>query len=192
MSAHPEARARQGKIARLPFEIREQLCRKLRDGNSARAVINWLHTVAPDSGALNEQNVTNWRQGGYKEWLSQQARLDEIRSRSEAVRRELEAGGFSILDQQIYELAGAMTDADPVKAARAVAALKLATVAEKRAVVAERNADLAQRKFQRDTCELFLKWHSDQRATQIAEGPATSTTDKIEQLGQLMFGDDWQ
>jgi len=50
---------------------------------------------------------------------------------------------------------------------------------------------LAQTKFQRDTCELFLKWHADKRVAEIADGKGVGTDEKVEQLGKLMFGEDW-
>jgi len=50
---------------------------------------------------------------------------------------------------------------------------------------------LDQSRFRRETCALFLQWAADQRAREIAASP-TSNADKIEQLGQLMFGEDWQ
>lgn len=50
---------------------------------------------------------------------------------------------------------------------------------------------LEQAKFRRETCALFLKWAEDKRAQEIAAGAASNST-KIEQLGQLMFGEDWK
>lgn len=49
---------------------------------------------------------------------------------------------------------------------------------------------LNEKKFQRDTCELFLKWTEDERAKAIAAG-AQSNGEKIQQLGKLMFGEDF-
>lgn len=46
-------------------------------------------------------------------------------------------------------------------------------------------------KFQRTTCELFVKWQSDQRARDIAASPESNDA-KIEQLGVLMFGEEWK
>jgi hypothetical protein len=51
--------------------------------------------------------------------------------------------------------------------------------------------ELDRRRFQRETCELFLKWAEDQQARAIAAGGQTNS-EKIERLGQLMFGDDWK
>lgn len=49
---------------------------------------------------------------------------------------------------------------------------------------------LDQARFRRETCELFLQWAADQRARDIAASP-TSNAEKIQQLGALMFGEDW-
>ncbi len=59
--------------------------------------------------------------------------------------------------------------------------------------VEQKSEDLSlqREKFQRETCALFLKWSEDQRAKTISTA-ATSNTDKIEQLGALMFGPDWK
>lgn len=51
--------------------------------------------------------------------------------------------------------------------------------------------ELERSKFQRQTCELFLKWHDNHRARNIVDGPGTSE-EKIEKLGQAMFGDLWK
>jgi len=54
----------------------------------------------------------------------------------------------------------------------------------------DQDLKLAREKFQRDTCELFLKWQNDERAKAIAGSNATNA-EKIEQLGLAMFGEDW-
>ena len=183
-----------GKVARLPFEIREELCRRMRDGEAGPAIIAWLESAVP-AVKISPQNLSNWRLGGYKDWLSKQERCDQIRDRAEDTRRNLEAGGFSVLDQQIYELAGAMTDVEPLKAAAAIAALKNAVTAAdrakvdaQRAKIAADQAGLSREKFQRDTCELFLRWFKDERARQIASSNATNA-EKIEALRAAYFAD---
>ena len=54
----------------------------------------------------------------------------------------------------------------------------------------DQEIQLEREKFRRTTCELFLKWRDDERARTIADGPGTND-DKIEQLGQAMFGELW-
>jgi hypothetical protein len=51
--------------------------------------------------------------------------------------------------------------------------------------------ELEIKKFQRETCELVLKHAEDQRVKDIAAGAGTNA-EKIEQLGQIMFGEDWK
>lgn len=45
-------------------------------------------------------------------------------------------------------------------------------------------------RFQRDTCELFVKWSADERAKSVLNSTGTNA-EKIEALGQQMFGEDW-
>ena len=70
-----------GKISRLPREIREQLNRRLDDGEPGNRLVIW-HNELPvvrtllaaefNGSAINEQNLTNWKQGGYRDWRMQQ------------------------------------------------------------------------------------------------------------------------
>jgi hypothetical protein len=73
---------RTGKIARLPFQIREELNTKLRDGVTAPTLIKWLAQLGKKG--ISEQNITNWRQGGFQDWLKQEERNEAIRIQSEA------------------------------------------------------------------------------------------------------------
>ena len=50
---------------------------------------------------------------------------------------------------------------------------------------------LERQKFQRETCRLFLKWAEDERAKQIANRGGMEQGEKIQALGHLMFGEDW-
>lgn len=188
------APTRKGKIARLPYEIREQINEMLRDGVPASR----LNTFLMQNGfeAVNDQNWTNWRQGGYQDWLKEQAYIDTVREKHESIRREIEAGGFSVIDKTIYEVATdiANSDLDPGAAAKAIASLKKAVtgadavkIAERRANVAEEALKLAKNKFERETCALFLKWHDNQKAREIADGKASSEV-KMDQLHDLIFG----
>jgi hypothetical protein len=83
---------RNGKIARLPRHVREDLNRRLQDGEQGKKLVAWLNSlpqvrtvVAAEFGGrpVREQNLSEWKQGGYLDWLSVQdareaiARLDE-------------------------------------------------------------------------------------------------------------------
>lgn len=182
-------------LARLPYELREQLCRRLRDRHPARAINAWL--AAAGAGPYNAQNFTNFRKTHYKKWLAEQARLDAIRDRTDTIRRELDAGGYSVLDKAIYDLAQQISDSDldPARAATAISALKTAVTAGERTRINSRRADLAaqalsiqRQKFEIQSCELFLKWFTDARAREIAQSQA-SNSEKIEALRKTYFAD---
>jgi hypothetical protein len=71
---------RNGKIARLPRDIRDELNRRLDNGEGESALLPWLNALpavqavlAVQFGAspVSQQNLTKWRQGGYQHWLKQ-------------------------------------------------------------------------------------------------------------------------
>ena len=93
----PTDSTRKGKIARLPFVVRERLHDRLREGESGRKLIVWLNALpevqavlATEFGGrpINEPNLTAWRHGGYRDWLA----LQETRRMAEALGKEAISG----------------------------------------------------------------------------------------------------
>ena len=79
---------RNGKIARLPKAVRDELNRRMADGEPGKRLVAWLNglpevqavVIAEFGGkAIREQNLSEWRQGGYGDWLAQQAALEQGR-----------------------------------------------------------------------------------------------------------------
>src|SRR4051812_9355625 len=68
-------RRRNGKIARLPREVREQVNRMLDDGLPHAEIISRLGEHGKD---LNRQNLINWEEGGFREWLRDEPWLAEL------------------------------------------------------------------------------------------------------------------
>ena len=62
--------------------------------------------------------------------------------------------------------------------------------ADRRLDQKDQDLALSNRKFQRDTCELFLKWSADEKAKSVLTSGATNA-EKIEALGRAMFGEEW-
>ena len=69
-----------GKIARLPRDLRETLNGRMQEGVTGRRLAAWLNALPEvrqlldrDFGgaAISEQNLTNWRHGGHREWLAE-------------------------------------------------------------------------------------------------------------------------
>jgi len=79
---------RNGKIARLPREIRDELNRRLRNGEQGGPLLAWLN-ARPDvhavlsrefrGCAISKQNLCEWRAGGFAEWQARQETLDQAR-----------------------------------------------------------------------------------------------------------------
>jgi hypothetical protein len=85
-------RARTGKIARLPGEIRDTLNRRLHNGDLGRELVPWLnalpevkHVLAARFAArpITEDNLSAWRRGGFQEWLLQEQRRVRLRELSD-------------------------------------------------------------------------------------------------------------
>ena len=76
---------RNGKIARLPLAVRQELNRRLDEGEQGKKIVAWLNglpavqaIVATEFGgkAIREQNLSEWKQRGYRDWLAKQEALE--------------------------------------------------------------------------------------------------------------------
>jgi hypothetical protein len=72
---------RNGKIARLPREIREELNQRLERSEPGSQLLAWLNALEEvrevlkdefDGVPISKQNLSEWRQGGFEEWLARQ------------------------------------------------------------------------------------------------------------------------
>jgi hypothetical protein len=76
---------RLSKIARLPAHIREELNRRLHDGELSRTIIPWVNELPETKKVMADlyrgkpvthQNLSEWRHTGYQDWLFHQQRLE--------------------------------------------------------------------------------------------------------------------
>jgi len=89
----PSSRTRRGKIARLPAAIRDELNRRLDNGEVGARLVAWLNSLpeaqkilaAEFSGSsINEVNLSHWKQGGgFADWCHLQEAMDLLRTFSE-------------------------------------------------------------------------------------------------------------
>jgi len=96
---------RNGKIARLPSDIREKLNRRLRDGEPGTRLVDWLNGLPEVRKVLKDQfggrpvsgqNLSEWKQGGHQDWLRHQDVLSFVRRlREKTAELRLAAGDFS-------------------------------------------------------------------------------------------------
>ncbi len=72
---------RVGKIGRLPKLIRDDLGRRIEDGEPGKELVKWLNNL-PDAKRvlkeyfggrpITEQNLSEWKQGGHQDWIGHQ------------------------------------------------------------------------------------------------------------------------
>lgn len=208
--------SRKGKIARLPEPIREELNRRLYDGQSGSRVLAWLNGLpealaaldgedfggSPHTRQFTDNNLSEWKSGGYQDWLKDEKRVAAIRERAEISMRMARAAGGSMAESLLARIAGEIDEKiegiGDEELQSLVPVLETIIKADKlrldRVRTDQKREDqaLARQRFQRDTCELFLKWSEDRRAQGIVKDSAAPTAARIERLGELMFGEEWK
>lgn len=212
------SRTRNGKIARLPFAVREEINRRLRDNASGPEILAWLNAehLQPGQEPFNAENLSNWRAGGFAEWLADQAKVEAVGKLGEYCLRIAQAAGHSITDGaaaiaggKILECLEAATAlevldeeegkpaGDPpivgltmalAKLRDSEAKLLVARTAKDKVRQKDEDLSLARENFALKAGTLFLRWFDDRRARDIAESGA-SNAEKIAALRQLYFAD---
>src|SRR6266446_1955006 len=83
----PMNHTRKGKIARLPDQIREQVNLRLHDNEPGETILQWLNSKPEVQAILkaqfggcpiNKQNLSDWRQGGFRDWQTRQDALQFV------------------------------------------------------------------------------------------------------------------
>jgi len=104
--------ARRGKIARLPLAIRQELNTRLRNGEEGKQLVLWLNglpavqeilAVQFKGKPIAESNLSNWKAGGYADWLLEQMAPQTRVSQVLEINREtdlFEGPGAEALNQQ--------------------------------------------------------------------------------------------
>ena len=99
---------RTGKIARLPQAVRRELNLRLSDGAQGRQLVAWLNglpevmtVLERDFGGrvITEQNLSEWKQGGFNDWQRHQQTLECVRLAGEQAQElTAEAGPTPLTD----------------------------------------------------------------------------------------------
>ena len=99
---------RNSQIARLPKEVRQHVNEMLDDGSTSLQVTAWL--AEQGHGEFNEMVISRWRNGGYRDWLTAQERLDERQYKLELAQQNAATGdpvfqdaGVNIIAQEFYD-----------------------------------------------------------------------------------------
>jgi len=183
---------RNGKIARLPQTIRDQINLRLQDGEEARPIADWLNALPKvkallkaefDGQPVNENNISNWKLGGFREWLEHQetraavhrfaASAAGLRRAAPADRRKKPGPGDLITDQLALCLAGQLAVAlaelpsakeDPDGHSERVRLLCARLVALRKG-----DHDAQWLQIERDRLALLTKKYNDERKKNRAE-----------------------
>lgn len=213
--------ARQGKIARLPEAVREELNRRLRAGALGPQLLPWLNEL-PEARAvleeffqgnpINAQNLSDWRNGGFAEWEEKQDRTHRIKELASyaakltlANQSSIAEGAAAIASGRLLELLEAATDENQKLGAEEIqnivgslTSLRSAEIAQQRTELEkeklkrkDEELKLAREKFQRDTAELVLKSARDAAIQEIANAPLDRTA-QLDAVGKQLFGDLWK
>ncbi len=106
---------RNGKIARLPQDIREQLNRRLQDNEPGDTLLEWLNGLEAvqkvmkeqfEGKAINKQNLSEWRMGGFAEWVLGQEVVYEAQNMEEMSHSLDAVTGAALPDRLATVLAG--------------------------------------------------------------------------------------
>ncbi len=85
-------KSRTGKIARLPCAIRDALNRRIMDGTEGIRLLAWLNAQVEVQEVLrrdfasipvSKQNLSQWRLGGYQDWLRRHEACERVRELTE-------------------------------------------------------------------------------------------------------------
>jgi len=191
------SRARQGKFARLPAKIREEVNKQLLDGKSGPSILAWLKTNGFMD--LTEQNLSEWRKGGYQDWLKSEGQMAKIRERAELAMRMAQAAGGDSLGQSIVtRIAGdldekldALAENDLLKLRPLLDSILFAEklklekrkLSQKDEVIA-----ITRDKFHRDTAEYILKYFENEQVRKIVEGKGDKEV-KMDRLVKAIWGE---
>jgi hypothetical protein len=208
-----------GKIARLPKDLRDQLNRRLENGDPASEILPWLNELPVvktiltrhfDGVPVSDKNLTTWRQGGHQRWLQKReplAWLKELKEDATDISRtgqsSLAGAAATVVSARILQIlqtiSGKNLSADDLaKAAFAITTLLKAEQNntrlqhEKTRICQKDHEILLKRdKHQRDVVATGLRLLGDARAKQI-ESSSAPYAEKVELLGQHMFPELWQ
>jgi hypothetical protein len=205
-----------GKIARLLYEIRQKLNFRLRNGDDTEKILSWLNGLPETKAILNEKfdgkpisvsNLSDWRLGGYTQWLRHQDTIEETRWLMEEA-TELGQAGAEVLPERLGILLaarcasltarleqGTAMDHEELRLlyrlCQSVALLRRGNQASEWISLENRRVSTLEEKADRKQVELFMKWAQDDRVKRTLEQPELSNQEKLDILGQLMFGEYW-
>ncbi|HEX4343517.1 MAG TPA: hypothetical protein VH255_09005, partial [Verrucomicrobiae bacterium] len=115
--------SRTGKIARMPKGIRDELNQRLQNGEPGSQLVEWLNGRRAvkavlvehfEGRAVNEQNLSDWKSGGYVEWERNEEAKELMQQLGE------KAGSIAEANVSVEECLATVLGAEMVSLARAL------------------------------------------------------------------------
>ncbi|HMJ04695.1 MAG TPA: hypothetical protein VK474_00430 [Chthoniobacterales bacterium] len=164
------------KLKTLPEERQEQIAEFARTHSLAQTVV-WLQEdgLQTSAAALS----------GWLSWYLLRDQLQRNESTVDSVLNQLKTARPDLTESELFAAGQSFFSALAIEQRDAKSWKRTQDLRIKAEVL-----KLEEKKFQRTTCELFLAWHSDKQAREVASSGATNS-EKIERLGKMLFGEDW-
>ncbi|MBB5037098.1 hypothetical protein [Prosthecobacter dejongeii] len=111
----PLPKTPKGKLARLPAKLREAVCRRIHDGETAGQILPWLNALPEvikacethfEGELITPQNLSAWRMGGYQVWLSQRDEIEATRDRARYSLELAKASGGNLSEGALAQVTG--------------------------------------------------------------------------------------
>ena len=170
------------KIARLPHTIREELNRRLLDGQPQGVILPWLNGLPAVQEVLRQQfqgvpvsekNLSDWRHSGYADWLLRRERTERTKELAHTASELAQANGGNISQGALAIIGGhlfELLDATSGKLApEQLASMVDSLVAIRSTELAKAKGDLDREKLARKDSEIELarqKFQQDLREYQ--------------------------
>lgn len=209
----------QSKISRLPREIRDELNLRILNGEPGSVILPWLNALPemqeviakffPHDGPVTDNNLSTWRNGQYAKWEERRERLQATKENAKfaadlagAGKNAASKGAAEILAGSILQLLEATEGKlDPKEFKSLVASvvmLRGAEIEQQRAELEKEKLkrkdaeiQIARQRLRRDDMHRLITWSATPAARAVL-GSSATTDEKTEQLGKLIFGEDWE
>ena len=202
-----------GKIARVTRAVRNRLNQRLHDGEPGPRLLAWLNALPEVQAVLaaefagrpiNAQNLSDWKQGGYRDWVAQQEVL-EVAQRLGEDAAELQGEGrppltdtlaawltarYAVATRQLATTEGVAYWRRLRELCADLAELRRGDHSAERLRLEREHLALARGRTERERVEEFMAWADRPEVRERLRSTATQA-EQIQALGRLMFGEDF-
>jgi len=205
---------RNGKIARLPRNIRTELNRRLLDNEPGTLLVEWLNALPEvqatlrrdfDSRPITAANLTEWKQGGFREWTVRQDTLTQVAELAENA-HELNDATAGLMPDHLTTIVtsryvsefsaieeSGMTDEQRTRlralggVCRDVVGLQRGSLNARRIKIEQARLEQSREKSGRDILDYFIRWIEYPKVLACIRDEALSPEDLKNRL-RTLFG----